>query len=535
MNELQDALLAGHFRLILPEIVLVAAACVLFLGGAFSPGRERWCWTALGGLVAALLALSYTAGIAAPAGAAESVATYATPFVFDSLANLIRRVAIVAGVLFVLFSWNEVPERQTPDFLACLLVIIAGVCLTACANDLVSMFLALELISIPTYILLYLPRHDDASQEASVKYFLLSVFSSGLLLFGFSYLYGLAGTTNIAAIVHTLSAHTEHEMPAVAQVALIMIVAGLGFRMTVAPFHFYAPDVYQGAPTVAAALLAFVPKLAGFVALVRVLGFVSSDGVLPGGGPLGMALSDQVPILLWVLAVLSMSLGNLLALLQDNLKRLLAYSSIAHAGYMLVALAAAPYMSDPAAGANERGGPMFFHSEGVQALLYYLVAYGVMTIGAFAVIAYLSAPDRAVENVDDLAGLGSARPHIAVITTVFLFSLIGMPLTAGFTGKFLIFFGALNIPGPASEATSFRWLVVIGMINAAIGGWYYLRIIAVMYLRGSLKPIQPRCNRPGLVMLVVCTALTISLSIPPAANWLLDAAKNATTMKRSHR
>src|SRR5262249_55919056 len=160
--------------------------------------------------------------------------------------------------------------------------------------------LALELISIPTYILLYLPRHDDAAQEAAMKYFLLSVFSSALLLFGFSYLYGIAGTTNIPAILHTLNAAPAKELPGLAPVALILILAGLGFRITAAPFHFYAPDVYQGAPTVGAALLAWIPKLAGFVALLRVLGFVLPGGVPPRDGVyIGEALSDQVPILLW--------------------------------------------------------------------------------------------------------------------------------------------------------------------------------------------------------------------------------------------
>src|SRR6202040_1568287 len=222
--------------------------------------------------------------------------------------------------------------------------------------------------------------------------------------------------------------------------------------------------VYQGAPTVGAALLAFLPKVAGFVALLRVLGFVMPEGVPARGGLIGMGLSDQVPVLFWFLAVITMFLGNILALWQDNIKRLLAYSSVAHAGYMMIALASAPYL------AGISNGP-----DGVEALLYYLVAYGVMTIGAFAVISYLSSPERPLENVDDLAGLSRSHPGIALLMAIFLFSLIGIPLTAGFNGKFLVFFGALNADHarleafPGDQASLFTILAFLGVINAAIG------------------------------------------------------------------
>ena len=231
-----------------------------------------------------------------------------------------------------------------------------------------------------------------------------------------------------------------------------------------------------------------------------------------------MGLSDQVPILFIFLAILTMFLGNILALLQDNLKRLLAYSSVAHAGYMMVALASAPFLSGGSDGSN-----------GVAALLYYLVAYGGMTIGAFAVIGYLSTVERPVENVDDLAGLCKTHPVIALLMAVFLFSLIGMPLTAGFTGKFLIFFGALTVPG--EQSATFTVLAFLGMINAAIGGWYYLRVIAVMYLRSPLKPFVVPVNRPALVALGLCVLLTVGLSVPPAASWLIEAAREATLSK----
>src|SRR5262249_10414826 len=268
----------------------------------------------------------------------------------------------------------------------CLLLVVAGTGLTGMANELVVLFLSLELVSIPTYVLLYLARYDLAAQEAALKYFLLSIFSSALLLFGFSYLYGLAGTTNLAALTATLGEATPSALPALALVALVMVVAGLGFRITAVPFHFYAPDVYQGTTTGLAALLSLVPKVVGFVALLRVLGFVHLEGLLSNPVPeaslaiSGPVLNAQLPNPLWILPAVSMTLGNILALLQDDLKRLLAYSSVAHAGYMLMGLAAAAVRHDPESPTA---------SAGIDAVLFYLVAYGGMTVGAFAVLACL--------------------------------------------------------------------------------------------------------------------------------------------------
>jgi NADH-quinone oxidoreductase subunit N len=528
MSEPHAIALLAQVKQLVPEMMLALFACILFVGGAFAPNVRRSAWgvTAVAGLLLALFALLF---------APEYRVAIDAPFVFDSLALLTRTLAIVGTLLLVGMSWDEVPGRQVTDYYACLLVIALGAGLVGAANDLVGMFMALEVVSIPTYVLLYLPRHDEAAQEAAMKYFLLSVLSSALLLFGFSYLYGLGGTTNISGLLdalgraqradlHTLDQFsTARNTAGMALIALIMVVAGLGFRITAVPFHFYAPDVYQGTSAGAAAMLAFIPKVAGFAALLRVLGFVVPEGELTGLGVdgtntvrvVGMALSRQVPVLLWFLAVITMSLGNLLALLQDNLRRLLAYSSVAHAGYMLVALASAPYLETGHAA-----------SGGVAALLYYLVAYGVMTLGVFTVIVMLDRPDRRVETIDDLAGLSQSHPRVALMLTVLLFSLIGIPLTAGFTGKLMIFFGAMSVPG--ESAWLYRVLAVIGMLNAAIGAWYYLRIVTAMYLRTAVRPVATRGALGGLIALGACVVLTIGLSVPPGANWLLRAARGAT-------
>jgi NADH-quinone oxidoreductase subunit N len=512
--------LTSWVPLVLPEILLVAAACVLFLGGTFRPNRDLWGTVALASLAAAALAAWLGPAAAEPTGAG----LYVAPVLADHLSFLIRAVALVGGAVLVLLGWHEAPAKQAPEYHACLMVIVAGTSLTGMANDLVTLFLALELTSIPTYILLYLPRHDPPAQEAAMKYFLLSIFSSALLLFGFSYLYGLGGTTNIPALAEALSSVKTGALPGVALVALVMIVAGLGFRITAVPFHFYAPDVYQGTTAGAAALLAFVPKVAGFVALVRVLGFAPPAELLDvlekrdvlRGSLLG---GLQVSTLFWILAAVTMTLGNVLALLQDNLKRMLAYSSVAHAGYMLIGLAVAPYLRTAYQLPDRSQAELFFG--GVEAVLFYLGAYGAMTIGAFAVLSYLNTPQRRVESVDDLAGLSRSHPVVALAMALFLFSLIGIPFTGGFAGKLLLFLGAMSVrPDPTDpdtlvQARLFRILALIAAINAAIGAWYYLRVVAAMYLRNPLRPAEGRRGWPVLAAIGVCALATVVLGVYP--------------------
>jgi NADH-quinone oxidoreductase subunit N len=589
--------LTGFFPAVLPEVVLGIAACVLFLGGTWRTNRHLWGGVALVALALAflLVAVPYAAdrkveslrqqigqgveGLSKleEAGKAEKIAElrrdtdrlltaplgvptiearrahldavrslpgaeeeadtlaqglnatlHASPVLSTRLALLIRLVALLGAAVLLLFSWNEVPASQAADYHACLLFVTAGVGLTAAANDLVVLFLTLELISIPTYVMLYLCRHlegtaGEEAQEAAMKYFLLSVFSSALLLFGFSYLYGLGATTNLTALHGALAIGPETPLPGVAVMALLMVVAGLGFRITAVPFHFYAPDVYQGTSTGMAALLAFVPKVAGFVALIRVVG-LASPAELTVPGPL---LADHLPRILFILAAFTMSLGNVLALLQNNLKRLLAYSSVAHAGYMLVGLAAAPKLPVSA------GAPV----GGTGAVLFYLVAYGAMTVGAFAVLHYLTPTTeggRPAEEVEDLGGLARTQPGVALLLALFLFSLIGIPLTAGFYGKFYVILAALGLPvgGAGPEAVQarelvwwFRGLALLAMLNAAVGAWYYLRIIAVMYLREPAETTARPRAWPVLTAIWACALITLGVGIYPTP--VLDAVRAA--------
>lgn len=501
------------FPRIIPEIILGVVACVLFLGSTFKANRNLWGSVALIGLLAATATL-WLKGVPNYSSKEQALsALYAAPVWLDSFAVLVKTIALLGGILLVLLTWKEMDEEYAGEHHGCLMLIVAGVSFTASANELVTLFLALELISIPTYILLYLSRSDQLAKEASVKYFLLSIFSSALLLFGFSYLYGLAGTTNIRGIIEALAGPETLQaqlLPGMELIAVVMIIAGLGFKIAAVPFHFYAPDVYQGTTLGNAALLAFVPKVAGFVAMIRVLGLIPyqlrvEDALIQGGGPIAGA---QVSTLLWILAAVTMTLGNVLALLQGNLKRLLAYSSVAHAGYMLIGVSLAPYMTNaPSSG-------------GIEAVLFYLVSYGAMTIGAFGIIAYLSTKARAVENIDDLSGLSRSHPGIALLMALFMFSLIGMPATAGFMGKFLLFFDAFTMPSEgvmAEQARLFRILALIGAINAAIGAWYYLRIITVMYLRNPLpEPLEKSASySPRLAAIWLCALVTLALGLFP--------------------
>jgi NADH-quinone oxidoreductase subunit N len=518
-SELYTAL-TGAFRLIVPELILAAAACVLFLGALIKPSRQLWGSVALGALVIAGIALITSAGIGTDSSGSglddlwqrlgragnESLPRtsegkqpiYFAPIVLDRLSLFIKALALAGGFILALVGWNEVSDDIAAEHFACLLLITAGVSLTGCANELVTLFLALELISIPTYVLLYLGRSDRVGQEAVVKYFMLSILSSAFLLFGFSYLYGIAGTTNLAAVLHSAQdAHREHPLAELALVGLVMITAAVGFRITAVPFHFYAPDVYQGTSLANAALLSFVPKVAGFTVLIRVLGFLSA-----GESNNGLALGDQTPMLFYILAAVTMTVGNLLALLQDNIRRLLAYSSVAHAGYMLIGVSIAPVLFGEAL------------PGGIDAILFYLVAYGAMTIGAFAVLAALNTPERRIENIDDLAGLSKSHPLLALMMAVCLLSLIGMPLTAGFVGKFLLFMGAV-LPSLAAYPSMYRVLALIAALNAAVGGWYYLRILAVIYLRPPVKELAPSRSVPAIAAVVLCSVVTLVLGCYP--------------------
>ena len=497
--------LKGVFRLAVPEIALIGTACVVFLFGCLHNRRWLWFTVSLIGVVAAAV-LAATVQTEVP-----PLLTVA-PLVPDGTAAFVRWVTLITVAVLLFVSWAEVDRTNAAEYYGCLLVAAAGVSLVGRANDLITLFLSLELLSIPTYILLYLPARNKLNQEAAAKYFLLSVMSSAVMLFGFSYLYGLTGSTNLTVITDALTkAHTDALNP-MALVGAVLVIAAIGFRITAVPFHFYAPDVYEGAPAGVVAQLAFFPKLAGFIALARLLGLVGADV-----RHIPFDANTQLPLLLWILAAMTMCIGNVLALLQDNVRRMLAYSSVAHGGYMLMGIVIASSLPD-ATGQPGVGG--------MDALLVYLVAYGMMTIGSFAVILFLGTPERPIESIDDLAGAGQSHPVSAGAMTVFLFSLIGLPLTAGFTGKFLLFVGAFSAPTHTPAMRNlYQVMAVIAAINAAVGAYYYLRVVGVMYLRTPLRPATRARAVPTFVAAVTLAAATLFFGIYPEP--IVRAARKA--------
>jgi NADH-quinone oxidoreductase subunit N len=429
----------------------------------------------------------------------------------DALGHYVRWLALVLGLLLVLLASRDAAAGQTPEIVGCLLLIIAGLMLVSISGELVLLFTGLELISIPTYVLLYLGRENAASQEATAKYFFLSILSSAVLLYGFSFLYGLGGSTTLAQMAPRLAAETLTGLRPLAILALVLIFAGLSYKIGVVPFHFYAPDVYQGTTAPNAAILAVIPKIAGVVALVRIVSLA-----MPGVEHVAWRLA-------LIVAVATMTLGNTLALWQDNLRRLLAYSSIAHGGYLLIGLAAAF-----AAGSPQRG----LGTDGSHAALLYLAVYSLATIGAFAVLDYLGTPERPLNGVDELAGLGRTQPLAAVAMSVFMFSLTGVPPLAGFWGKLALFRSAIGVAGDQSGLDIwFISLAVIGGLNAAVAAAYYLRIVGTMYFRTPIVSLTTN-GRGAFTSLCACALLVLAVGLSPRP-LVTSAFAAATSMQRS--
>jgi NADH-quinone oxidoreductase subunit N len=501
--------------LLLPEIILVLLATLIYLGGAFFPSRPGWSWLAAASILLAGVALYQQQAVGEPQ-AADTGASLAAPIDVDEFSTTLRFGVLGVGLLFVMLAARSSEDGESSQFMGSLLLILAGAMLVTLANDLVLTFVALELISIPTYAILYLGRGNNLLESAT-KYFFLSVLSSALLLYGFTFLYGAGGSTNFEAIRQALAAAGPERSGAAAfaPLALVLIFAGLAFRLTAVPFHFYAPDVYQGTSNPNAGLLAVVPKIAGLVVLVRIA-FVA----MPGLERIGWQLSLCV-------AIVTMTLGNLLALWQNNVRRLLAYSSIAHAGYMLIGLAVGFAV---AGGASEAQ-----NFDGLGATFFYLLVYAAATAGSFAALTYLGGQRASVDSVDELAGLSSSYPKTAAALAIFMFSLTGLPPLAGFWGKFVLFTAALGVDAKNPEASSlwpwFLALAIVGAVNAAISAGYYLRIVAVMYFRPSLSRPEGQGGTGAALAMAACATLVLGIGCYPGP--LVARATRASQAARS--
>jgi len=364
------------------------------------------------------------------------------------------------------------------EYHALILFSVAGQSLMAASNELIMIFIGLEISSIATYILAGYLRDDKRNNESALKYFLLGSFATAFLLYGVAWIYGITGSTNLTEIRQVLMAGQVNAMSLVGLSAALMFV-GFAFKISAAPFQVWAPDVYQGAPAPVAAFMSAGPKAAAFAIFIRVY--------MTAFEP----ISARWEGIVWICALLTMTIGNFAALQQSNIKRLLAYSSIAHAGYVLVAVAA--------------------HNQvGIQAAMFYLASYAFMNIGAFAVVTHFARQGERYLEIDHMAGLAYRQPGTAALMVIFLLSFIGVPLTAGFFGKFYIFKAALD--------ANLYWLTVLGLLNSAVAAYYYLRIIVVMYMHepssasDGLQPLSP-----GLKTALVASALaTIGLGVFPA-------------------
>lgn len=422
----------------LPEILLTIFGIVIFMLEAGSPRGNKRILGAIGltGIAGAFVANIWAAFNCGPA--------FQNMIANDNYGTFFRGLVLIVGFLCILasFSYLEREGAQTGEYYSLILFSLVGQCILATATDLIMVFIGLEISSIATYVLAGFLRDDRRNNESALKYFLLGSFATAFLLYGVAWIYGLLGSTNLAAIRQTLDG-TQH-ISILVGLAVALLFVGFGFKVSVAPFQIWAPDVYQGAAAPVSAFTSAGPKAAAFAVFFRVF--------LVTFRP----LNERWIPLAWGCALLTMIIGNFGALLQTNVKRLLGYSSIAHAGYVMIALACGSQI-------------------GMTAAMFYLASYALMNIGAFAVISHVASRNERFVKIDDLAGLGRREPMIAALLAVFVFSLIGVPLTGGFFGKFYIFQAALN--------SHLVWLTIIGLVNSAIAAYYYLKIIVAIYMR----------------------------------------------------
>lgn len=485
--------------LLLPELIVAGTGALIFMCGPFL--RGRW-WYALLSLIGLAVAAGWLsaqhAELVSRSDASGRVVS--GPLVWDAFAQFVRWIGLAMGAAFVLVSAQVVSRRLAAEYLGSLLLVTSGSMLVGTASDLVLLFVALELISIPTYMLLIIGRSDLRGWESTAKYFYLSILSSALLLLGFSVLYGVTGATHLDVMRAALSvppSDASAGMFALTTVGCVFLLSGLGFKLAAVPFHFYAPDVYQGTSSGNAGLLSVIPKAAGIVALVRLL-----EAALPSFGPSGWQV-------LLAMAIVTMTLGNAVALWQRNMRRMMAYSSIAHAGYLLIGLAvmAASYTTDAAS-----------HARGISAALLYLLVYALATVGTFAALAFLASERSEVDGIDELAGLHRTHPLIAVSIALFMFSLTGLPPLAGFWGKLGLIVNALAVDIAPSMAQAGMWFVtlaVAAVLNAALSAGYYLRVVGTMYFAAPRTPLRAEGRLSAGAVTLGCGIAVLAIGLLP--------------------
>ena len=463
---------------ILPEIVLVIFGVLIMLLDPVLDEQRSQKTLGTVGLIGALGAIAATLLQAQHPGPAFWGMIHVGPF---SIFFHFLITTITAIVVLTSFEYMEVQQIRAGEYYGLILFGAVGMCLMSSAVELVLIFIALEISSISTYILAGYRRRTAISSESSIKYFLLGSFATAFFLYGVALMFGATGSTSIEKIGQVLG---SQQPPVLAFLAIALMFVGLGFKVAAAPFHVWTPDVYEGAPAPIVGFMSTGPKAAVFAVLLRILFEAHAPGTL---------------WLIWVVAALSMTLGNVGALVQDNVKRLLAYSSIAHAGYLLVAFAALP-------------------EQGIPAAMFYTASYAAMNVGAFAMVTHLASAGERYVTLEDYAGLGRRSPILAATLTIFLLSLIGIPVTGGFFAKFYVFTAALQ--------AKLVGLVIISVLNSDVGAYYYLRVIVMMYMRDGREevPVSPVSFGLGTALALTVFA-TIYLGVLPGR--VLDYASRS--------
>jgi NADH-quinone oxidoreductase subunit N len=473
-----------EFLALLPQIFLVLAGMVIMLLEPFTPAaqKSRMGHIAVVATAAAAYSLSWQ-------WSTRPREIFNGMFVVDNFSTFFQWLFLVITGVSALLSmrFNERESINRGEYYALLLFACSGMSLMAAGADLILTFLGLEILSIATYILAGFKRGDARSNEASLKYFLLGSFATAFLLYGIAFIYGTAGSTNYRAIA--MMAEVTRVPQTTMLIGMVLLLVGFGFKIALVPFHAWVPDVYEGAPTAVTAFMTVGPKAAGFAALVRIL-----VEAVP-------FLSFDWTVILWIMSVLTMTLGNVVAVRQASVKRMLAYSAIAHAGYILIGIVA-----------NSRAG--------LGAVMFYMVVYTIMNLGALGIVLSLSRKGDLRVNLDDYVGLGRTAPFAAAALSVFLISLAGFPLTGGFVGKLYLFSAAVQ--------KGYIGLAVIGVLNSLLSVFYYFRVMVAMYMKEPQKDLPPPepISLPVLLILALCVAGILWLGVSPAQ--MLNLAGHST-------
>ena len=477
-----------------PELVLTATILTAIIVDIFSQSTRtnKVSNYVIIGLIATLAAVFLTNH--------SPTTLFMDSLAFDPFASFVKIVVLVATLFIIIISRysNEFKGYHTGEYYALLCIMVFGMFLMASAIDLITVYLSIEVVSLMSFILAGYLKNNPRSNEASLKYVIYGAFSSGIMLYGLSIIFGLTGTTKFFAIrdaITTLDASSSLALT----LSTVFVLAGFGYKISAVPFHFWTPDVYEGSPTPITAYLSVAPKAAGFALMIRFFNQVFIDGDSLSTIGWYADVSFAWPELLGVISVVTMTLGNLVAIQQNSVKRMLAYSSIAHAGYMLMAF---PTVS----------------SEGVFAVMIYLVMYLFMNLGAFFVLIYVSQKEGG-ENFEHFSGLGWRMPMVGIVMTVFMFSLTGLPPTVGFIGKFYLFVAVIN------AGSSFYWIAFFGAINTVVSLYYYMRVVKTMYLDGepSDEIVVPSFSTTAIFLVLAVPSVFFGIYWTPILNWVKDS------------